>query len=699
MIFEQMTLSDFRQFAGKQPIRFATEGRQNVTVIHGFNGAGKTALLNAFTWVLYNSFSDDFLDGEENASSVRLENEAAFAALEPGGCIRTSIELIFRDSGRKYTAERFIEVSKDENGTRRVVTPATATLLYVDESGEQKESHNPDETLQRMLPTRLHPFFFFNGERIERLASPKAYQEIAGGVRTLLDIELFKRAEDHLEGDMSRRLRNEITSHAGDAGRELEAERAKVDGQFEAKVKESEQHERNLAALEEDRERIDAKLDTMADLANLLTRRKEAEKLEAEIKNSIRERRQDLARELSRNGYLWLVPDVLESAQQTLTAAREKGKLPSLYRLQFVEDILDSKQCICGAELAPGSTSYAQVEGLKAQTYSDGLQDVVNKTSGGIGVLKRRVDESQGDIDRLQSQRDSLRTKLTELEEELSELSAKIGDREHGEDPARLENRRRKIDSEIVMLKEVRIPKVRKEVADFREELARLDREIRNVERADAQGQLAQRRLDAVINVGRALSRIRQLRHTELRDDLSAKLEEVWGRIAIKDYSASLDNEFRLRLTKQIDGEEVPVRGASTGEKQVLSLGFVGALGAKAQDTYEKAKKSPSAIFRGGLYPLVIDSAFGNLEVEYRREVARWMPTLAPQVIIMVSESQWRQEVEQELLSRIGAEWVMRLETTKNRSRNITLRDAEYSYVISSDDGYERTTFVEVELG
>lgn len=696
MIFEQMTLCDFRQFAGKQQIRFATGNRQNVTVIHGFNGAGKTALLNAFTWVLYNDFSPDF------EASDRLENEAAFAALQPGERLRTSVEVVFRDSGRKYTAERFIEVEKDENGTRRVVTPTSVSLLFVDESGEQVEEkgpRNPDETLQRMLPKRLCPFFFFNGERIERLASPKAYAEIAEGVRTLLDIELFDRAVTHLEGDTSRRLRHEIESHTGDEGKQLLKQRAEVDEQLQAKIKEGEQHTRNLAALEAERESIDAKLDTMAGLAMLLTKRKEAEKREAEIKNAIRERRQDIAREFSRNGYLWLVPNVLDSAHDVLAAAREKGKLPSLYRLQFVEDILDKKSCICGAELTPGSPAYQQVEGLKSQTYSDELQDAVNRTSGGISILKQRIEESQADVDRLQTQRDGLRTKLTELEEELSELSNKIGDREHGEDPAKLENRRRKIDSEIVTLREVRIPKTETEADELREQIKRLDQDIRNVERADAQGQLAQRRLNAVANVTRALSKIRQLRHTELRDDLSSQLEDVWGRIAIKDYAARLDNEFRLQLTKQIDGEELPVRGASTGEKQVLSLAFVGALGAKAKDTYERAKKSAASIFRGGLYPLVIDSAFGNLEIEYRREVARWMPTLAPQVIIMVSESQWRQEVEEELLSRIGAEWVMRLETTKNRSRNITLRDTEYSYVVASDDGNERTTFAEVEIG
>jgi DNA sulfur modification protein DndD len=60
MIFEELTLTDFRQFAGTQSVKFATDPQKNVTVIHGFNGSGKTTLLNAFTWLLYGEFSPDF---------------------------------------------------------------------------------------------------------------------------------------------------------------------------------------------------------------------------------------------------------------------------------------------------------------------------------------------------------------------------------------------------------------------------------------------------------------------------------------------------------------------------------------------------------------------------------------------------------------------------------------------------------------
>ena len=58
----------------------------------------------------------------------------------------------------------------------------------------------------------------------------------------------------------------------------------------------------------------------------------------------------------------------------------------------------------------------------------------------------------------------------------------------------------------------------------------------------------------------------------------------------------------------------------------------------------------------GGLYPVVIDSAFGSLEVEYRRDVAKWIRSLSPQIILLVSETQWRREVEEELQPFIGKE-------------------------------------------
>jgi DNA sulfur modification protein DndD len=690
MIFEELTLTEFRQFAGSQTIRFSTDLNSNVTVIHGFNGAGKTTLLNAFTWLLYGECSPDF----EGAD--RLESESSFAALPPGERLTTSVQVIFRDGESKYTATRSLTVEKDSSGGRRIMDSGRLRLLYIDENGAQQEPSNPQDLLERMLPKRLYPFFFFNGERIERLARADAYEEIGQGIKTLLDIELFDRSVQHLEGETTRRLQQDIAKHAGQEGMLAQAELESLATKKTEQEDHLKQLGRNRAAIEEERDKIDAKLATMPELSRWLAERKAAEQRETKLQQEMRDRKTELAREFSRNSYLLLVPDVIKSAKDLLENAREKGQIPGPIKRQFVLDLLERQKCICGRPLEQDSEEYKLVESWRKKSLSDAMESAVTVTKARLDTYDQRSESCLVELRRLQKIRDELTQQLKRTREELSELSLKIGDREHGEDPERLERRRRDIADQITT-NALKSADTERELNEIREKIQVKHREIETLQLADEEGKLAQRRLDAVSNIIKALKGIRQIRYEELRTDLSRQLNEVWGRIAVKDYVARLDNDFRLRLTKEIGGQEEPVRGASTGEKQVLSLAFVGALSAKARATYDRVKSSNS-LFRGGLYPLIIDSAFGSLEIEYRRDVARWIPTLSPQIILLVSESQYRQEVQEELASRVGKEWILQCVTPKNATREITLGGRSYPYVTQSTDGYERTSFTEVQI-
>ncbi len=434
----------------------------------------------------------------------------------------------------------------------------------------------------------------------------------------------------------------------------------------------------------------------MPDLARLQAQRKAAEEREKTIKADIKERKTELARAFSRSGYLLLVPDVIREAKAALESAREKLQIPGPIKRQFVQDLLEAGKCICGGRLSPGSPEYQSVDAWRSRTASENLEAVTTTTKAELNAYDKRVEDCVIDLDRLQSKRSELFAELRRVRELLDELSVKIGDRGQGEDPEKLERRRRQINTEMDGIK-LKIHDINRRIEELDEQISQKKQELRSFERADEEGKLAQARLSAVANVVDALKKIRQLRYAELHEDLAQQLDEIWGRISIKDYRARLEEGFRLSLTKDIGGEEEHVRGASTGEKQVLSLAFVGALGAKARQTAEKAKGTGS-LFRGGLYPLVIDSAFGSLEVEYRRDVAKWIRTLSPQIILLVSETQWRREVEEELQPFIGKEWVLKCETRKNRSRDIELRGGKYPYVVQSHDGYERTTFEEVSL-
>ena len=77
-----------------------------------------------------------------------------------------------------------------------------------------------------------------------------------------------------------------------------------------------------------------------------------------------------------------------------------------------------------------------------------------------------------------------------------------------------------------------------------------------------------------------------------MRKSLDRQVSDIWTDAAVKDYKASVSEDFRLELHKQVGGKTQPVHGASTGEKQILALSFVGALVRRAKRNAERSKDS-----------------------------------------------------------------------------------------------------------
>ena len=94
MLFKSLMLKNFRQFKGETNVEFACDSFKNVTVILGNNTFGKTTLLQAFNWCLYEKadFRDnpDFLLNRDlemamrdKVTSIELaENKNMFAIME-----------------------------------------------------------------------------------------------------------------------------------------------------------------------------------------------------------------------------------------------------------------------------------------------------------------------------------------------------------------------------------------------------------------------------------------------------------------------------------------------------------------------------------------------------------------------------------------------------------------------------------------
>ena len=76
MLIKSISLKNFRQFVN-ETIDFSTDPEQNVTLVMGDNGSGKTTFLQAFFWCLYGTtdFSDQSVINHDVAQKLIPKNK------------------------------------------------------------------------------------------------------------------------------------------------------------------------------------------------------------------------------------------------------------------------------------------------------------------------------------------------------------------------------------------------------------------------------------------------------------------------------------------------------------------------------------------------------------------------------------------------------------------------------------------------
>ena len=689
-----LALKNFRQFYGEQELHFATgEVDQNVTVIHGYNGAGKTALLNAFIWCLYADTTRDL------EAPKLLENERAIAEAEVGDLVEVFVRLTFDHQGTPYIVERTRTSTKDAEN--RLVGGAVELKIWGRSPGGEVSAvgaNVPERQLliDQWLPPSLYPFFFFNGERVERLASPEAYDEVESGIKTLLDVTIFERSMGHLRGLVAPALARELRNHSDEelaVALDLQTE---LDEKALGLVAEIDQKHAEIKTLLEEIDEYEKKQAAIASLVALTERRKT---LRAELASCDSEDDKivaDLKRRLSKDGYLAFAEPAFAGAETVVGAARQRGEIPAKIKPQFVNDLMEKGLCVCERPLVEATPEWAALVRWRSATGLAELEEAISQTAAMLAPLRQRRAQFAADVERLQAERSGVLAHRRATQKALAIVDQEIGDQK-GEDAARLKERLGVLRRELSGRGSDQLTAER-DLGTVEAEQRTVRERLKHLRAQGDRAQLLKRQIEAVDRVTEALQQVFDIRKHTVRRLLAAQIGEIWRDAAIKDYRATVSDSYRLTLTKKVGTVEQPVLGASTGEKQVLALSFVASLvRALAENSQDPKAWRPFGLMLGGVFPLVMDSPFGSLEDDYREKVAEWVPKLAQQVVVLVSSTQWRHEAERALAGRIGRSYILELHTTKeNAARKLALRGKEYPYVVRSEEPYEFTNVQEV---
>jgi len=209
---------------------------------------------------------------------------------------------------------------------------------------------------------------------------------------------------------------------------------------------------------------------------------------------------------------------------------------------------------------------------------------------------------------------------------------------------------------------------------------------------------IAQKRVQAAGDSAKRIAAIRNLLETDFRKRLQKEISMLFSKISPTPYVPELGDDYSLRLLESAGGTSLPV-ASSQGENQILSLAFIGSIINVARKLHGKHDGLPTT--GTSTYPVVMDSPFGSLDTIYRYQIAEHLPSLADQLLVMVSKTQWRGEVEQSMAKRIGRSYVFTYYSPKKDAQHdsIEINGISYDLIKSSPNDFEYTEIREVSHG
>jgi len=645
----RIEIENFRQFSGKHELELGgnADKNKNVIVIHGENGSGKTTLLNAFKWCFYGQTDFD-------SKNEKLLNERTVASTPAGGKIEMSVTVDFEHDGMRHTAKRVSIFKKGQDSGYEAVGGSNLELTWVDASGSFRKSDNSETHMRQILPERLQGYFFFNGERIEKLAHVNAADQIQSAIKNLMGLEIVERASQHLGGQVLSRLRKDL-KETSSADLQDVIDQENVLSEAVAKTKQDIQVvDRNISEYKEELNAVNKALESNAEVSGLQRERSALEKEIVDLKSrlaGIERARRDY---LSANACLAFSESMVSTSTAILDEKRKKGELPFKVKEQFIDDLLAQAKCICDRGLEAGGAPFQAVKAFKSSTTSADVENAFIETSSTLLNMAKGRLELFSRLKEFQRDQTSTAALVTQKQGRIDVISQQIGNRD-AEDISKLEAKR----GEISERKDAAVSKkgsLQSQLETRERELADKKQEREKLSLANDKGEVARKRLELAEEVKRVIDNLYVALAEQVRSKLSKKVDDTFKAIMRKPYWAEISKDYTLQIFKEVGGEKQIVYEKSTGESQITSLSFVGSIVSIAR---ERAAEQGSENFKGGIFPIVMDSPFGALDDDYRDKIADYIPALAEQVIVMVSGSQWKGAVAAKVASRAAKQYTL----------------------------------------
>lgn len=645
MKLHNIELVNFRQFKGQQTIDIATDSPQNVSVIYGENGRGKTGIFRALMFCLYGDkcLSQDELSGEQKKEGLKLVNEVALKE-HLGTSVVAQVTMTFSHQGQIFRIVRCIDGLMKTDGTIVQSQGDRVELQQTDTVGNtlpvETEPEKITALIQEILNSRLRDYFLFDGERIERLTrnTKERREEVRQGIRALLDLDAMELAIAGLK-NLTSQIVKEI-SHKSTG--ELQRVTTIITG-LNTKIENLEDAQELCT---QELKRLEHKIHEISELVseNEETAAKERKRQEL-VKNSqdLNVERDALKKEMAsylNKGACLVASELIEQLREELELRRHKGELPPNIRKEFVENLLLQEQCICGTPLNHNHQQEREclLEFIKKH-YTPGLGPEsldlllsLNRISSANGGLADQFNRLLTNNKKLRDEIRDLESKIKLLNDELQEGGTNIDDLI--QERKKLDEDKRKLERDIERQGDD-ISKAQNEREELRKKSIVLEKQQSQVNSLVSRRKLTEETLDELQTIYNRFADDAKEKLAEQSTENFTKLADDETQKDIK--KISIDENYMLDVLNWAGQRRLGE--ISAGQRQIVSLSFILALIQVA----------------GNLeVPLFMDTPFGRLSGVHRDHLLDSIPKMASQWILLATDTEFT-EVEAHALRQTNA--------------------------------------------
>lgn len=635
MRIEKLELHNFASFYGTHKIEFPTTPKKPLVIIVGGGGFGKTSIFDAINWALYGDKYEPVLMKEKEKNIQDFANETAVGeARDNNEGVEFNCSLFFEHESKHYRIHRAIVVIQENPQEKLRITDKTSSLYEIKRTGNFSEIKHIESFMDEILPSNVRDYFLFNGDRINKLSLPGASEEIRDGIYRVVDLELLQSGSEHLS-QIAKKFRSMAKKASTGEMANVEEEYSRKHEELDSFKERLKNEIEEVRAMENRIEIYEAKLGKLEGTRELQQKR---ESLNGALTNASEKYGNTLIsiKQVAATALLSIADDPLSNLQKMLGEKKTKGEIPSSISENLLEDIIELHRCICGTVFEDGDEHYRELarrlkEGKDKMGKGEQLLDLFFEIKNAQGIIKG----SQLDLNELEKDRVGFDEQIVEIDKELKDLIDKLKDipeeniagivenfTETSRDLSDVKGNIKDIESNIIK-KDLEI----KQLQLKRELMGQQQEKVREYQLRD---KLAQ---DSAEELERIFTKFAEDSRREIESFTRSEFEKFIP--SANSLKVGISPEFHYVVVDQ-NGNPA-LQQLSMGQKQALSLAFITAIS-------RVSEKYP---------PLIIDMPFGRLDGDVQINIAKGLPELSSQVILLLlPDSEWNDKTQPHLKSK-----------------------------------------------